>query len=303
MKTPRFEVSRRGKVPIIDFKGPLSPGSRVSILAQADEHFDNVHAQQDKIRSHMQEAVDNGWPIVKLGDSLCLMGGTGDRRADKSDLRPEHKSGDYIDAVVNDYAQFCSFAAPNIALIAPGNHELSIKTRCETDVIERIAEQWRQIGSPVHVGGIGGWILVRINVTATATFMVPIFYHPGHGGGGMGRGTGHANKRALYLPDAQVVISGHIHEEWVQTICRDRINLKTARTFIDESTHVVTGTYKQEYLPHESTWHCKNGRPPKPIGGTWLDLVIRKEWDERTKSGKTARLPRYCATVDIRRAK
>ena len=305
MKAPlKFKMRKRRKVPVIDFLEPVRLGEKVSILFQSDEHFDNVHTRQDKIREHLQEAVDGGWPVCKLGDQMCLMGGIGDRRSNKFDLRPEHKRGDYIDAVVNDYAKFCTFAAPNIALLADGNHEISVRERLETNVTERVGERLRQAGSSLHVGGIGGWLLVRLRFTKTASTIVPIFYHHGHGGGGMGRGTGHANKRALYLPDAQVVISGHVHEEWVQTICRARVNPKTGRTFLDETTHVVTGTYKQEYRPEESGYHCKNGRPPKPLGGTWIDLTPQNDFDGETRrDSATKKLPRTIVTVNVRRAK
>lgn len=301
-------MRRRRKVPLIDFIEPVPIGETVSILFQSDEHFDNIHTNQDLIREHLKQAVELGAPVCKLGDQLCLMQGKTDGRASKGDLRPEHKVPNYIDAVVNSYATFHKFAAPNIALIADGNHEIAVRERLETNVTERIGEQLRQAGSNLHVGGIAGWILVRIWVTSTTKTIVPIFYHHGHGGGGMGRGTGHANQRALYLPDAQVVMSGHIHEETVQTICRDRINTATGRKYLDRSVHCVCGTYKQEYRPEESGYHCKNGRPPKPVSGTWLDLTVVKEFDgELAKSayqkgeGKR-RLPRIFISANIRRA-
>tara|TARA_B100000214_G_scaffold360945_1_gene323840 strand:+ start:2943 stop:3866 length:924 start_codon:yes stop_codon:yes gene_type:complete len=305
---PKFKMSRRNKIPVIDFLEPIKTGECVSLLVQADEHFDNVHTDQSRIKRHMQDAVNGGWPILKVGDQLCLMQGKTDGRANKADLRDEHKVGNYIDAVVNDYAAFCEFAAPNIALLADGNHEVSVRTRLETNVTERVGEQLRMAGSALHVGGIGGWILVKVRMTKTANTTVPIFYHHGHGGGGMGRGVGHVNKRALYLPDAQIVLSGHIHEEYAMTLCRDRINIATGRTYCDESTHVVTGTYKDEYDPEGSTWHSVQGRPPKPIGGTWVDLVMCKDYDETLKPSAKAkaansRLPRYFIAVNVRRAK
>ncbi len=304
---PKFTLTKRHNVPVIEFTERVKVGDTVTILAQADEHWDNVHTNQELIAIHMQEAVDLGWPIIKLGDQLCLMQGKTDGRASKADLRPEHKTGNYIDAVVNGYAKFCEFAAPNIALIAEGNHEAAVRSRMETNVVERVAERWRVAGSSVHAGGIGGWLLVRLKITSTQRILVPIFYHHGHGGGGLSRGIQHVNKRALYLPDAQVIISGHVHEEYTMTLCRDRINLHTGRTFADEQIAVCTATYKDEYDPEGSSWHSLQGRPPKPIGASWLELSLRREFDDRLapprKGKEKQKLPRFYVTVNVRRAK
>ena len=83
---PKFTLTKRHNVPVIEFTERVKVGDTVTILAQADEHWDNVHTNQELIAIHMQEAVDLGWPIIKLGDQLCLMQGKTDGRASKADL-------------------------------------------------------------------------------------------------------------------------------------------------------------------------------------------------------------------------
>ena len=65
---PQFTISRRGKVPVIEFPEPLGIGGTVRILVQYCEHFDSIRSEVDLIREHMQQAKDEGAPILKIGD-------------------------------------------------------------------------------------------------------------------------------------------------------------------------------------------------------------------------------------------
>tara|TARA_R100001530_G_scaffold94940_2_gene65935 strand:+ start:980 stop:1900 length:921 start_codon:yes stop_codon:yes gene_type:complete len=303
-QTP-FTVGRRGKAPLITWPDPIGLGGTVRVLLQFDEHWDNPKSEQDLIAQHMQEAVDEGAPIVKGGDTFCAMQGRYDPRRARKDVRPEHDHPDYVDRLVRGYAEFAAFAAPNIAFMGKGNHELGVLKNIETDLIGRTAERLRISGSNVQTGGIGGWILFKVKVTKTSSLTVPIFYHHGHGGGGpVTKGVIQTNRRATYLPDAQVVLTGHVHEEWSVTICRDRINSRTGRIYRDEQLHINTATYKQEYDPAGSTWHSLQGRPPKPIGATWLELTIAKEFDGTpTADGRKSNLPLWKVIPNAKRVK
>ena len=306
-KKPLFTISRRGKVPIITWNDPVELNGTVRILLQFDEHWDNPHSNHDMIHRHMEEAVEEGSPIIKGGDTFCAMQGRYDPRRARHGVRPEHDHPDYIDRIVTGYADFAEFAAPNIAFMGRGNHELGVLKNLETDLIERAAERLRTAGSPVHTGGIGGWILCCLHITKTSKISIPIFYDHGHGGGGpVTKGVIQTNRRATYIPDAQVVIGGHVHEEWSVTMCRDRINTATGRVYQDEQVHICSPTYKQEYDPENSSWHSLNGRPPKPIGGTWLELTLCKEFDGTRESGErksNAQLPLWKIVANAKRAK
>ena len=298
-----FVVDRRLKVPIIHWKERIKVGDSVRVLLQFDEHWDNPKSNQDLIRQHMQQAVDNGCPIVKGGDTFCAMQGRYAPRRARTDIRPEHDHSNYVDRLVSGYAEFAEFAAPNIAFMGRGNHELGVLKNIETDLIERTAERLRLKGSSVLTGGIGGWLLFRVQITKTSSTVLPVFYHHGHGGGGpVTKGVIQTNRRSTYLPDARVVISGHVHEEWQVTMARDRIDKYTGRTYLDEQLHICTATYKDEYGPDKSTWHSLNGRPPKPIGATWLNLTLAKHTDDLTNE-KGYKVPRYQLHADATRAK
>jgi hypothetical protein len=74
-------------------------------------------------------------------------------------------------------------------------------------------------------------------------------------------------RKAVYLPDPHIVISGHIHESWKVDLMRLRLG-KTG-TYHDKQTHLCIPTYKEEL-----------GAPPKPIGAYWLRLFYVNKRDE-----------------------
>ena len=65
-------------------------------LLSADRHHDNPHTDQALERRHLEEVLTSGAGIIDLGDLFCAMQGKFDKRSSKNDLRPEHKSGDYL---------------------------------------------------------------------------------------------------------------------------------------------------------------------------------------------------------------
>tara|TARA_R110002020_G_scaffold440100_1_gene650702 strand:- start:22 stop:846 length:825 start_codon:yes stop_codon:yes gene_type:complete len=274
------------------------------MLLQFDQHWDNPHSNQDLIAKHLKEAVDQGLPILFGGDTFCAMQGRYDARRARTDIRPEHDHPNYLDKLVEGFSDFAAFAAPNIVFMGRGNHELAILKHIETDLIERAAERLRMEGSSVITGGIGGWILVKIHITKTQTISVPVYYTHGTGGGGpVTKGVIGTNRKAVYLPDAQVIIQGHIHEEWSVTLSRERLSPR-GRTYLDEQVHICSGTYKQEYDPTNSSWHSQMGRGPKPVGGTWLEFTVAKEFDglmQPNKGGK--HLPLHKVNINFTRAK
>ena len=86
-------------VHIIDINLPRV-GSEQWVLLQTDVHWDNPHCDWDLLRSHLELAKERNAPVIDAGDFLCLMQGKYDKRSSKKDIRPEHMTGDYLDAIV-----------------------------------------------------------------------------------------------------------------------------------------------------------------------------------------------------------
>lgn len=267
-----YKTEQKGNVTIVHI--PYGKTLDQRFLLSADRHWDNAKSDQGLQKKHLDEAVDRRAGIIDFGDLFCAMQGKYDKRKNKDSLRPEHKVDDYLDALVNTASVFFGPYAKRFIRIAYGNHETAILGRHETDLTSRLIEKLNQQGGKVHHGGISGWVHFQFH-GEQGTIHKKLWYHHGYGGGGpVTRGVIQTNRRAVYVPDADFVISGHVHEEWNVTICRSRLDDQSQQR-IDEQQHIQIPTYKEEYGDGFAGWHVEGGKPPKPIGAVWLSF--RKE--------------------------
>lgn len=245
------------------------------LLLTADHHWDNPHCNRDLLKQHLDEAVARGAPIWSFGDAFCAMQGRYDPRRDPSDVRPEHRVRNYLDALVNTRAEWWQPYAGYLQFESCGNHELAIERHCETSLGERFAAVHNLTGGSVTTGPYAGWIRVRFRDRGTSrgshTQSVTIAYDHGSGGGGpVTKGVIQTNRRSVYLPDADIMLTGHIHEAWQLEVERERLS-ESGKPYLDTLLHVQLATYKEERLdPGGSGFHVERGRPPKPLGGWWL---------------------------------
>ena len=247
-------------------------------LLTSDRHWDNPKSNWDLQIEHMKEAQKRNAGIIDAGDLFCAMQGKYDPRGKKGDVRPEHDVVDYLDSLVYTSCDFFSPYAENMIMIARGNHEANILKRHETDLIERLCATIKyKTGHRIINGGYSGYIRFRIkdpNTGRTAGRTLNLHYSHGHGGGGpVTKGVIQTNRKAVYLPDAHIVISGHVHESWKLDLVR--LRLGRTETYHDEQTHLCIPTYKEEYKDGFEGWHVERGAPPKPIGAYWLRLFFK----------------------------
>lgn len=243
-------------------------------LLVSDQHHDNPKSNHDLERKHLNQAQERAAAIVSVGDTLCLMQGKYDKRANKSALRPEHQVDNYLDAVVETAADFYEPFAKNFVCFGVGNHEKAIEQRHETRVIDRLVGILNdRTGSHVHVGGFSGFVIFSFNGSRLGrdrSTRVVLHYDHGFGGGGaVTDDMIQHHRRSVYLPDADIVISGHTHSAWMREISRVRLTHNgTIRH--DVQTHVKLSTYKEEYGDGYGGWHVETGKTPRPLGGWWL---------------------------------
>lgn len=253
-------------VHIIRFKG-VKKGWNQKILLTGDRHHDNKHTDQRLEKEHLEKARDLNAPILDVGDLFCAMQGRYDKRSSQADLRPEHRGDNYFDLLLDEAAEFYRPYADLFAVIAKGNHDKSILKHHQISLIHNLANRLN-----TFAGGYAGWLLLRFHIHGTKQQTLKIKYHHGYGGGGpVTKGVIQTNRRAVYLPDAHIVATGHIHEAWVVPIKRERIN-EAGSVSLDTQWHVSVPTYKEEYLGAGEGFHIELGRPPKPVGCVWLDL-------------------------------
>lgn len=277
-----YQTEQRGNVTIVRL--PYRRDFEQSFLCAADRHWDNPKSLQDLQRMHLIEAIKREAGIFDFGDLFCAMQGKYDKRSNKASVRPEHQVADYLDALVNTATQFFAPYAKNFIRISPGNHEGSILERLETDLTRRLVVALNeQTGSNIHVGGYSGWIhFLFEGPRGKILDQRKLWYIHGYGGGGpVTKGVIQSNRQAVYVPDADFVVNGHIHEEWNLTIVRTRLSDKSVQT-LDEQQHIRIPTYKDEYGDGSGGWHVGRGGPPKPIGAVWLTFKKRVGSDRIT---------------------
>lgn len=269
--------SRNVAIVTIPFRKSLDQ----KFLLTADRHWDNTLSNWELQQKHLQEAVAHRAGIFDFGDLFCAMQGKFDKRSDKDNLRSIHCQGDYLDSLVTTAADFMEFAAKRIIMLGMGNHETSILKKHETNLTNRLADELNvRKGTKIYNGGYSGWVIFRLhNLDTDDITTKKLWYIHGYGGGGpVTRGVIQTNRRSVYLPDADFVITGHTHDEWIVPIQRNRID-DDGYQYLEEQVHVQVPTYKDEYADGWGGFHIETGKPPKPIGAMWLQFV-------KTRSGQ-----------------
>jgi hypothetical protein len=246
------------------------------VLLSFDRHHDNPKSDNRMEKRHLELARERNAIIVDGGDLFCAMQGKYDKRSNKSDLKPEHKSGDYLDKLVSTAADFYGPYADLFAVMAPGNHETAISKNHETNLTERLVQTLNdRHGTNIRVGGFSGWVKFQIMVWSQC-MTTNLWYHHGYGGDApVTKGTIQTNRQAVYLPDAHIVATGHTHNEWQFPLTRIRLSNK-GKVYFDEQLHLKVPSYKEEYQDGFGGWHIERGGPPKPTGAVWLRLSAKK---------------------------
>jgi len=248
-------------------------------LLSSDRHHDSVDCNRELEMEHLELARQRGGHVLDFGDIFDVMQGKYDPRRTYPEMRDEYlkemkkeKTG-YLDVVVKDLAKFYGPYADRFLLITQGNHETAIKSHNDTDLIERLVSRMNiENKVNVHKGAYGGWVRFNFVIGKTQCESLNLKYFHGSGGGGpVTKGTIQSNRQAVYLPDAGVVVNGHIHESWILALKRERLSEKGV-IYSDMQYHVRTGTYKDDYGDGSGNWHVERGAPPKPMGAVWMRL-------------------------------
>lgn len=273
-------------------------GNRKSakFLLLSDLHWDNPHTNLGLLKKHLEEAKQNNIKVFINGDLFCAMQGKYDKRKSKSDLRPEHKVANYLDALVYTAVDWFLPYADIIEVVGTGNHETAILRNHETNLTQRFVERLNTMkdknDSKVFMGGYGGWIVPRFELAKNGGRLnYKIKYMHGYGGGGpVTKGTIQFNRMSTYISGADAIWMGHTHDDYelpyIQEYLSQNWTIKQR-----EMLMIRTPSYKDEYADGYGGFHIERGRPPKPIGGRWLEVFIGfdPDWSTRYLKGITTR--------------
>lgn len=252
---------------------------KLSLFVTSDWHYDNPKTKRELLHSHLDEAVRTNAKIIIDGDLLCLMQGKYDPRKSKNAIRQEHNGDNYIDLVINDTAEKLKPYAKNILQINCGNHETSVSQRLETNVIQRLVERINLIsGSNIQIGAYTGFIVLSFDSNNGSRKSYKIAYSHGHWGGVISKGTQATMRYSQMFPDADLVCSGHTHDQWHMVIPRYIYNSQKGNFTIKNQDHIKTGTYKEEFEKGNG-WAVEKIGMPKVIGSYWVDIHYKQKED------------------------
>lgn len=262
----------------------IKPGWEQWVMLASDRHHDNAQTRQDLELEHLELARERGAIVLDGGDLFCAMQGKYDPRSNMSNVRPEHKRDDYLDALLSTADSFFGPYADMFALIARGNHETNIRNRHGTDLTAALVDRLRQRGSRVVTGEYSGWVTFVFHLARGPRVSASKQLHYFHGSGGGGpvtRGIISTNRMAVNWPDADIVWSGHTYDEWVMGIKRERCTA-AGRPYTDIAWHVRTPSYKDEHATG-SGWAVEKGHNPKPLGCVWLHFYLSRAHQNEVK--------------------
>jgi hypothetical protein len=282
----RVQIGRSTLSPnaiVVTFSG-ITAGWRQVLMFSSDRHHDNAHCDHALEREHLRWLAEQDGLVLDFGDCLDAMQGFGDPRADLSALRTENKVTAYADSLVASAADFYRPWANRFLVMGQGNHESAFLKRHGTHLPDRPASALRrdqdgnELGHCLQ-GGYGGWVRFNFQMRGRTSRSIRLKYHHGAGGGGpVTRGMIDTNRQSVFLPDADIVVNGHIHDTYITQIARERLS-DLNRIHQDFVYSIRTSTYKDEYGDGSGGFHVERGRPPKPIGCVVCELIYNSTND------------------------
>lgn len=256
-------------------------GKTAEFLLISDLHWDNPHCERDLLKRHLDEAVERDAGIVINGDFFCLMQGRGDPRRNKSEIRPEHNVGNYLQAVVNSAVEWFKPYAHHIILVGYGNHETGVIKNVEFDALQMFVTLINhECKSNVQLGGYGGAILFgfRSSLANHHYTRFALYYYHGSGGGGpVTRGVISDQRIMAMVEGYDCTWQGHVHELYHHINMVTYLNRRDYMIKQRPLHQIRTATYKEEYQAGVGGFHVERGRPPKPLGGYWMKLKFHKK--------------------------
>ena len=251
------------------------------VLCSADRHFDNPKSNINMQKRHLDMAIERKALVLDVGDMFCAMQGKFDPRSRKGDTKPENEKEDYLDSLVDSGEKLFGPYASLFAVIGTGNHESKILSRLGTDLTGRIVKRLNNLGSKVLQGGYRGWVrLVFSSGMGKPQKTFNIYYtHGSNSNAPVTKGILRTARRGVVFPDADILLSGHIHESWAFPLYRSRLSQR-GDEYTDKQLHIQLPTYKEEFQGVNGGYHHENERPPKPIGAWWLRFFYDPQTDK-----------------------
>ena len=246
------------------------------LMVISDVHWDSKDCDRKLLKKHLNSALEQDAAIIIIGDFFDLMEGRNDMRRSNT-ARTEHYAPNYLQKVVMDAAEWLKPYAKNIVMISNGNHETSVAKHTQVQTLTWLCYELRKQGSQVIEGDYQGFFVVRTVYEyegKNTYYPYKIFYHHGLWGGIISKGTQSVMRFGAVVPDADMIVTGHTHDQWMMLHTRYKLN-KAYDVTLEDQIHLKLGTYKNEFKTGNGFAVEKIGLP-KPLGGWMVDFYIER---------------------------
>jgi UDP-2,3-diacylglucosamine pyrophosphatase LpxH len=269
---------------ILHVRGEIETGETLRLFFFSDLHFDGQGCNRERLKRDLAHAAEKGYILI-IGDIFDAMQGRYDPRRSYSGMRREYAEkllagGSYFDLIVEDAAKFFVPFASKILMFSYGNHETSVLRHSDTDLLQRLAamlnlglKDWR-----VHVGAYAGYVYFGLKTRSTVGRSLVIRYHHGYGGDApVTRGVIQTNRQAVDAPDADVVVNGHNHQQYVVVVPRERFFLNKGKPFIKNEPQFFIRTPSYAVGRDGMDWETQTGKPPRVAGYCVLEALCQHD--------------------------
>lgn len=247
-------------------------------MLMSDIHFDSIKCDIPLFEKHLAMAEEYKAPVIIGGDLFDAMQGHDDPRRSLDELKKEYKHENYLDLIVIDVSKTLLKYKVQYFL-GLGNHETAVQNKVNTNLIERLCHEInREGGSAMSMGYWGFFRLIYRYDNGNSSSRKQLYWHHGSGGNSpITKGVLDTVRQSSYLPDADVILNGHNHHEYVLTL--NRIKLSDAGIPYEEYQHFIrTPGYKKAGLVSGDRKGYDIERHPAPTtrGCVRLDWTFNK---------------------------
>lgn len=251
-------------------------------LLSSDRHFDHPKSDRDLQTYHLNQLKERGGHLIDNGDLFCFMQGKFDKRGSKSSVKDIYNNSTHFDSIIDDASDYFAKYKEQLFYFGVGNHEYDIKNRAEWSPLRRFSDtlELKHGCKNFVVGDYSSYIKLKFECGDGNRQSINLFLHHGFGGNApQTKGLLPMRRMQETYPDADVIMTGHTHTQFLVPIKRYRLD-RNGKTYYDNQYLLKTPTYKDEFDKGRASWGTKKGFAPAPLGAWWLKFYYNTYYNK-----------------------
>ena len=264
---------------------PSKSTQRLSVMLTSDVHFDSVVCDLELFARHLKIAEELQAPVLIAGDLLDAMQGKWDPRRQPEELKAQYNVSAYYDAIVMDCARFLAQYKVPVYILALGNHETSVLSHSNTDLLGNVAYQLRvEYGREAISMGYWGYLRFQFkyNKGLGNASKVLYWHHSTSNGAPVTKGVIEVNRQGVFLQAPDYIVNGHNHQSYCMPLQVERLNQKTMQPYTTTVWYLRTPGYKKSSADSSTVWgfEAERHRAPTPKGCMFLNMEYSKKHND-----------------------